>query len=119
MVKKIYINESQLQLIKESIENEEVTFYKFFSEAKEFIKGLLSDPFKKDISAFFREHGISRSTLINKMLDRCILTKKETINEPTDADGKKVARHCLEYKVPKKNFEQKMRRLYTYFFEND
>jgi hypothetical protein len=53
------------------------------------------------------------------MLDKNMLTKKETINEPNDADGKMKSRHFIEYKVPKKNFEEKMHRLYSYFFEND
>ena len=116
-MKSIIIKESSLPILKES--QEEVTFYKFFSEAKDFIKDLLNDPLHAKPKEFFKNHGISRSILINRMLDRGILTKKETINEPYDADGKLQSMHTLEYKVPKKNFERKMRRLYSYFFENE
>ena len=111
---KIIINESKLPLLKES--QEEVTFYKFFTESKNFIKELLINPLHPKIPDFFKNHGISKSILINRMLDKDIITKKESINEPYDADGNKKSMHYLEYKVPKKDFERKMRRLYSYFF---
>lgn len=116
-MKKIIIKENALPLLKES--QEEVTFYKFFNEAKTFLKELLNNPLHPNIPDFFKTHGISKSVLINRMLDRDIITKKESINEPYDADGNKKSMHYLEYKVPKKDFERKLRRLYTYFFENN
>ena len=114
---KVYINENKLILIKES-EEEEVTFYKFFTEVKNFIKDLLDDPINAKPSGFFKTHGISKSILLNKMMDRDIISKKENIDEPNDADGNMKSMHYLQYKVPRKNFEQKIKRLYTYFFEN-
>lgn len=113
---KIYLNEDKLFLIKES--EEEVTFYKFFTEVKNFLQDLLDDPINAKPSGFFKSHGISRSVLLNKMLDRDIVAKKENIDEPMDADGKMKSMHYLQYRVPKKNFEQKIKRLYSYFFEN-
>jgi len=114
---KIYLDESKLILIKES-EEEEVTFYKFFTEVKNFIKDLLDDPIGAKPSGFFKAHGISKSILLNKMLDRDIVSKKENIDEPNDADGNMKSMHHLQYRVPRKNFEQKIKRLYSYFFEN-
>lgn len=111
----IIINENKLCLLKES--SEEVTFYKFFTEVKNFIKDLLDNPIDAKPSGFFKTHGISRSVLLNKMLDRDIVSKKETIDEPNDADGNLKSMHYIQYKVPKKNFEQKIHRLYSYFFE--
>ncbi len=113
---KIYLKEDKLFLIKES--EEEVTFYKFFTEVKNFLQDLLDDPINAKPSGFFKSHGISKSVLLNKMLDRDIVAKKENIDEPTDADGKIKSMHYLQYRVPKKNFEQKIKRLYSYFFEN-
>lgn len=101
------------------MEEEDVTFYKFFTEVKNFIQDLLDDPIGAKPSGFFKAHGISRSLLLNKMLDRDIITKKENIDEPNDADGKMKSMHYLQYKVPRKNFEQKIKRLYSYFFENE
>jgi len=115
---KIYINENKLVLIKES-EDENVTFFKFFTEVKNFIKDLLDDPIGAKPSDFFEKHGISKKSLLNKMMDKDIITKKENIDEPNDADGKMKSRHYLQYKVPRKNFEQKIKRLYSYYFENE
>ena len=114
---KVYISENKLVLIKEN-EEEEVTFYKFFTEVKNFIKDLLDDPINAKPSGFFKTHGISKSILLNKMMDRDIISKKENIDEPNDADGNMKSMHYLQYRVPRKNFEQKIKRLYTYFFEN-
>lgn len=112
----VYINESKLPLLRES--NEEVTFYEFFTKTKNFIKDLLSDPINAKPDNMFKAHGISRSTLLNKLLDRGIVIKKEDIKEPNDADGKMKSMHYIQYKVPKKNFEQKIKRLYQYFYDN-
>lgn len=115
---KIYLREDKLILIKES-EDEKVTFYKFFTEVKNFLQDLLDDPINAKPGAFFKNNNISKSTLLNKMLDRDIIKKKENIDEPKDADGKAKSMHYIQYSVPRKNFEQKIKRLYTYFFENE
>jgi len=114
---KVYITEDKLRLLKEDAD--EVTFYSFFTEVKNFMSKLLEDPIGAKPSEFFKEHGISRSTLLNKLLERGIITKKEKIDEPNDADGKLKSMHYIQYKVPKKDFEQKMHRLYSYFFEKN
>ena len=87
------------------------------NSVQNFIKDLLDNPIDAKPSGFFKTHGISRSVLLNKMLDRDIVSKKETIDEPNDADGNLKSMHYIQYKVPKKNFEQKIHRLYSYFFE--
>ena len=115
MGKTIYITENQLMRLSES--KDEVTFFKFFTEVKNFIKKLLDDPINAKLNQFFKDNNISKSKLINKMLDRGVITKKEDIKEPNDADGKMKSMHYIQYKVPKKNFEQKIHRLYSYFFE--
>ena len=112
---KIYISENKLNLLRES--DEEVTFYEFFTEVKNFIKGLLDDPFGSTVGDLLKSHGITRSVLINRLLDRGIITKKEKIDEPYDADGNLKSMHYIQYKVPRKNFEQKMHRLYSQMFE--
>ena len=114
-MRKILISEKSLMTIKES--NEEVTFFKFFTEVKNFLKGLLEDPIGAKPGDFFSKHGISRKELINKFLDRNIITKKEKIDEPMDADGNPKSMHYLKYSIPRKNFEKKIHRLYSEFFE--
>lgn len=114
---KIYITEDKLSLLKEN--SNEVTFYSFFVEVKNFISALLDDPIDAKPGVFFKEHGITRSALLNKLLERGIITKKEKIDEPNDADGRLKSMHYIQYKVPKKDFEQKIHRLYSYLFEKD
>jgi hypothetical protein len=117
MGKTLYITESQLAMLSE--EKHKVTFFKFFTELKKFLADLLEDPIHAKPSAFFKEHDISRSKLINKLMDKDIISKKERIDEPNDADGKPKSMHYIKYKVPKKNFERKAKRLYAYFFEKN
>lgn len=112
---KVIITEDKLNLLKESAN--EVTFYEFFTDVKNFISDLLDDPFGANVSQMLKTHGFNRSMLINKLLDRGIITKKEKIDEPYDADGNLKSMHYVQYKVPRKNFEQKMHRLYDYFFK--
>ncbi len=116
-MKKVIIDESKLLLIKESEEKEEVTFYEFFTAVKNYLKKLLDDPIGAEPSDLFKNNDISKSELLNKMLDRGIIKKKENIDEPNDADGKMRSMHYLSYNIPKKDFEHKIKRLYDYFFE--
>ena len=115
---KIIINEDKLLLIKESENKEEVTFYRFFTDVKNFLKKLLDDPIGAKPGDMFKENGISRNDLLNKMLERGIIKKKENIDEPNDADGNMKSMHYLSYSIPKKDFEHKIKRLYDYFFDN-
>ena len=114
---KVIINEKKLLLLKES-DDEEVTFYRFFTEVKNFLKDLLEDPINAKPSEFLTSHGVNKTELLDKMLDKDIIKKKENIDEPNDASGNMKSRHYLQYSVPKKNFEEKMKRLYYSFFEN-
>lgn len=115
MSKRIYLNSAQLKVLKE--DEERVTFYKFYTEIKKFLKELLDNPLKPNISDFFISNGITKPKLLNKLLDRNVVTKKETINEPLDGESNKKSMHFIQYKIPKKNFDKKIHRLYTYYFE--
>ena len=120
MCKKIYIQESALISLKEgySGDDNEVTFFKFFTELKKFLKGILTDPLNSQPSKFFKEHNISRNTLLNKLFEKDIVSKNEDIREPEDANGKMSSMHYVQYKIKRKNFETKVRRLYSFFFES-
>lgn len=114
MGKIIYITENKLSLLKEYEENKEVTMYSFFNKLKTFIKELLNDPIYAKPDELFRIHGISKVSLIKKMLQYNIIEKIQKIEE---IDGK--ARYFIQYKVPKKNFERKINRLYIDLFEKN
>lgn len=114
---RIYISESKLHLLKES--NDEVTFYSFFTNVKNFIQELLVDPINAKPNDFLRAHGFNRSGLVKKLVDRGIITKKEDIKEVSEEGDNKQSKYSVQFKVPKKNFEKKMHRLYSRLFEGD
>jgi hypothetical protein len=109
-----YITEDKLHVLKEANEMEEVTFYSFFNKIKNFIKQLLHDPINSEPDKIFKLNGIGKTTLLKKMLNRNIIEKKQKIEE---VDGS--ARYYIQYKVPKRNFELKIRRLYSELFEKN
>lgn len=110
-MKNIYITENQLKKIFEQ-KNEEVTFYEFFVNVKKFLKDLLTKPSDAEPSSILTRN-ISKNELLQKMSDLGIIKKSEKIDEVTVEEGtKKVAKHFVQYKVPKRNFEEKVKELY-------
>ena len=112
MSKTVYINESQVPTLLEA--SGEVTFYKFFTKTKNFLNKLLDNPFTAYVDDLLKNHGVTKEELLDRMLERGIIKKKEKIDEPYDSGGKKVSMHTLQYKIPKKGFEDKMHRLYDF-----
>ena len=123
-MKKVYINESKLHLLNEENDKKEVTFYEFFVNAKNFLKDLLNKPSEAQPSELFKERGISKSELLNKMKDIGLIKCDEKITEVAVEEskgqhpfGKKmVAKRFVQYKVPKSRFEDKMKALYKDIF---
>lgn len=115
MSKKVYINENQIRVLKESMK--EVTFESFFNNVKSFLSELLTDPLNAKVGELFTTHGHSQKDLLKKMIDRGLLTRKENIKElPYEPNGEKEAKMIIKYSVPRKNFDKKMRRLYLEMF---
>jgi pyocin large subunit-like protein len=52
------------------------------------------------------------------MLDLGLITKKENITEPEDANGKKHSVHTKQYIFNNRNFNDNMHKLYDYFIRN-
>jgi hypothetical protein len=110
-MKNIYITENQLKKLYEQ-ENEEVTFYEFFVNVKKYLKDLLTKPADAEPSSILTRN-VSKNELLKKMTDLGIIKKNEKIDEvPVEEDTKKVAKHFVQYKVPKRNFEEKVKELY-------
>jgi hypothetical protein len=118
-MKKIYINESQLSVLSDEL-NKEVTFYEFFVNTKTFLKDLLNKPYEAQPSDLFKNNGIDKKELIKKMKDNGLIISSERIDEVPESDGssKKVAKHFISYKIPKNNFEGKIKSLYEEMFKN-
>lgn len=110
-MRKIFINEDKINIIRES--EEEYTFFQFFNDIKSFIKDLLNDPIHARPNERLKQHGISNDEARTKLQDDGVIVKTERIDEPFDeATGKQTSRYYLSYKVPKKDFKKKIRRLY-------
>ena len=110
-MKTIYVNK---ELFKEAVDyiNNEMTFYAFISNVKMFLKELLSSPSTADITDFLKEHGVDRKTLLNKLLDKGIVEKETKIENKDNKDS-----FLISYKIPKRNFERKMKRLFMSMYE--
>lgn len=99
----ILINEEQVDMIKKSTasnKNEGVSV--FMSEIKNFLYNIMKGE-SKSTTDYWKLNGIKRGDLYRKLKSYSIITEVE--------DGK--------IKVPKKNFETKVNRLYYEIFPED
>ena len=110
-MKTIYVNK---EMFVESLDywDRDLTFYEFLSYTKAFLKQLLSNPLGADIDPSLVENGLSREKLLNALLERGIVEKETKIEDINDRD-----KYSVLYKIPKKNFDRKMRRLFSQLFE--
>ena len=118
-MKKIYINESQLDVINGLENNEEDTFHEFCVSVKDLLKDLLKKPYEAKPSEIFTKRGITKDELISKMKDIGLVTSSEKINEVPKSIGeeeKLVAQHTIQYKIPKSRFNEKIKHLYKELF---
>ena len=103
--------------------NESVTkmsFFMFFNEIKKFIAGLLADPIGTKPSEVLISYGLHNGKLRKMLRDANVIQMKENIDEPySEETGEMESRYFLSYKVPKKDFKKKLRRLYQKLFERD
>lgn len=113
MTKKIYVNKDTL---KEAVDyiNDEITFFGFLSNVKSFLKGLLTNPTNADVNDYLKRHGIERKQLLDELLNRNIVEKETKIEEVNGKD-----KFHISFKIPKRNFERKMKRLYSSLFEKN
>ena len=121
-MKKIYISEHIIPEVKQLLDEseEKMSFLFFFENVRDFIKDLLTDPIGAVPSKELRIRGLDNGKLRKMLRDANILIKKEDIDELDDEEtGKLESRYFLSYKVPKKDFKKKMRRLYQKIFENN
>lgn len=117
-MKLVYIKESKIDVLRES--EEELTFLRFFVEVKKFITELLTDPIHARPSVTLVSHGLNNDVLRRKLQDEMIIIKKENIDEPhNEVTGDRESRYYLSYKVPKKDFKKKLRRLYQKTIESN
>lgn len=99
-------------------QEQEITFYRFMSEMKGFLGRLLKDPIGAQPSNFLKEQGFSKARIINVLMKKDILERNEKILTP-DKTGEEKVKYAVTYKVRRKDFERKMKRLYARYFEKN
>lgn len=112
-MKRIYVNN---EVLSEAVAylNNEITFFGFLSHTKAFLKELLTNPINANIDDYLQDNGLDRKTLLGALMARNIVEKETKIEEKNDSDV-----FSISYKIPKRNFERKMRRLYSSLFEKN
>lgn len=94
--------------------NNEITFFGFLSHTKAFLKQLLVNPLNADIDDYLKDNGLDRKGLIGALTEKNIIEKETKIEDKNGSD-----KFIVSYKIPKRNFERKMRRLYSSLFEKN
>ncbi len=112
----IIISESMAKRLNEEFE---MTEYKFNNNIKHFLSNLLSDPVNAKPSYLLAQHGLVRSKLLKMMENIGMIERDEKISD-TDENGQlKTATMMVKFRVPKKNFDRKLRKLWIRLFERN
>ena len=98
--------------------NLDTTYYRFLSEVKAFLSKLLKDPVKAQPSKYLKDRDFTRKKLIDDLLRRDVIERHEKILDPTNSDEKE-AKYVVKFKVHKKDFEKRIRRIYIKYFEKN
>jgi hypothetical protein len=121
-VRIVYINEDSIPEVKHLLDEseEKMSFLYFYEQIRDFIKDLLTDPMNAVPGKPLRIRGLHNGKLRKMLRDAGIIQMKEKIDEPHNEEtGEIESRYYLSYKVPKKDFKKKIRRLYQKVFENN
>lgn len=115
--KKIIVTESALRIFEEI--EKEMTYYSFLSNVKSFLKDLLNNPSTAKPSVELAAKGLNRGRLLSYLLNKGIIIKDEKIVDEDENGNPQTAVMNIKYKVPKKNFERNMKKLYIKLFEKN
>lgn len=110
-----YINEST---INDLFDAKDMTEYKFISNVKKFLSQLIDDPVNAQPSRVLKFNGLNRKKLISKLMDNGIVIKKERISDRDENGNPKTATMLVSFKIPREDFDHKMKKLYISLFEN-
>jgi hypothetical protein len=115
-MKTIIVNEAQMEALRKNMNmvNEEVTLFSFMSHIKAYLKQLLNDPIYAKPDAFLLSNGLDGERVLSLLMDNGIIIRDEKI----DSSGNKD-QFVISYKIPRQNFERKIKRLYTKLFEQN
>lgn len=110
-------------MINEGYFGDEMTRYGFKSHMERYMRQLLTNPKKAQVDDYLKMHGITNEKALEMLLKRAnpndensaVLIRKEKIR--MGEDGKDV--FCVTYKIPRENYNRKMRNLYINCFESN
>lgn len=100
-------------------EKMEMTEYKFNETVKTFLHDLLVDPVNATPAAVLQCNGLGRHKLIGLLTGNDMLRKEQKIIDKDENGEDKPATMRVRFKVPKKNFDRKLRNLYIKLFERN
>lgn len=112
----IVITESMARLLNEQME---MTEYKFQNAVKKFLHDLLVDPVNAKLPDIFVYRGYNRSRMVQLLKMNGMLQKDERIVDKDENGNDRSASMQVKYKIPKKNFDRKLRNLYIKMFERN
>lgn len=116
------INEiNEYLLVDDEIENyeEEMTFYAFKSATKRFLGELLKDPVNAKPNEVLLSQGLNRSRFLAILERNGIIIRDNSIVDKDENGNPITAEMSVKFKVPKKDFDRKMHRLYIKLFEKN
>ena len=112
----IVINENMARQLNEELE---MTEYKFNNNIKKFLSDLLADPVNAKPGFLLMRNGLTRSRLLRLMMSVGMIERDEKISD-TDENGQpKTATMMVKFRIPKKNFDRKLRKLWIRLFERN
>lgn len=97
----------------------EMTEYKFISNIMAFFERLKADPVHADVPDALALNGYDRRRLIAILRKNKIIERHEKISDKDENGRPKKATMLVSYKVPTKNLERKLKKLYIKLFEEN
>lgn len=104
-----------MKIIKEGadLNSDKMTLYSFISLIKNFLGQLLINPIDAKPDKKLMAYGLYKSKLLSMLISRNIIERDEKIID-TNVEHPQFK---VKYKIPRKNFERKLKRLYIKLFE--
>lgn len=96
-------------------DNKEITYFKFKSHIEDFLTKLKNKPIQAQPSVFLKNRDFDKEKLIRILIRRNIITRKESIKDPTNSE-EKTAKYFVKYTIIRDGFESKVKKLYDDYF---
>lgn len=112
----IIIDETTAALI---CEEYQMTEYRFYNSIKAFLHDLLVDPVNAQPNDALKLSGLTRYKLLRFLTYYGIVQKNEKLNDTDENGDPKDVTMSVSYRVPKKGFDYKLKRLFIKLFEKN